>query len=134
MAAKTALSRRTFLRGMGLSGAMVRVGVPALEAMFNPNGTAYAAPNRLGEKAIETRFVFWFNGNGIPAKYWVPRETGPDFQFPPSLKPLAPFRNDIHVITGLDSPAARLPGPGNSHYPSMSALVSGQVFTGRGAG
>src|SRR5579883_2119494 len=134
MAAKTALSRRTFLRGMGLSGAMVRVGVPALEAMFNPNGTAYAAPNRLGEKAIETRFVFWFNGNGIPEKYWVPRETGPDFQFTPCLNPLAPFRNDIHVITGLDSPAARLPGPGNSHYPSMSALVSGQVFTGRGAG
>ena len=34
-----ALSRRTFLRGMGLSGAMIRIGVPALEAMFSPNGT-----------------------------------------------------------------------------------------------
>jgi len=134
MAAATALSRRTFLRGLGVSGAVVRIALPALDAMFNTNGTAYAAANRQASRAIETRFVFWFNGNGIPEKYWIPEETGPDFQFTPCLNPLAPFRKDIHVITGLDSPAARLPGPGNSHYPSMSALVSGQVYTGRGAG
>ena len=83
---------------------------------------------------MEPRFVFWFNGNGIPEKYWIPQETGEDYAFTPCLQPLAAFRNDIHIITGLDSPAARLPGPGNSHYPSMSALLSGQVFTGRGAG
>jgi len=129
-----ALSRRTFLRGMGLSGAMIRIGVPALEAMFNLNGTAYAASGKLATSEIETRFLFWFNGNGIPERYWIPRETGPDFEFTPCLNPLAPFRKDIHIITGLDSPAARLPGPGNSHYPSMSALVSGKVYTGRGAG
>ena len=134
MAANQALSRRTFLRGVGLSGAMIRIGIPALEAMFNANGTAYAAAGRNGERSIESRFVFWFNGNGIPEKYWIPSETGPDFQFTACLHPLAPFRKDIHIITGLDSPAARLPGPGNSHYPSMSALVSGQVYTGRGAG
>jgi hypothetical protein len=134
MPAATAFSRRTLLRGLGLSGAMIRIGLPALDAMFNPNGTAYAAASRQGSRAIETRFVFWFNGNGIPEKYWIPEDTGADFQFTPCLNPLAPFRKDIHVITGLDSPAARLPGPGNSHYPSMSALVSGQVYTGRGAG
>ena len=135
MPVKTALSRRTFLRGAGLSVAMIRIGVPALGAMFNAAGTAYAATaHRSGDRAIESRFVFWFNGNGIPEKYWIPRETGPDFEFTPCLNPLAAFREDIHVITGLDSPAARLPGPGNSHYPSMSALVSGQVYTGRGAG
>jgi hypothetical protein len=132
--AATALSRRTFLRGFGLSGAAIRIGLPALDAMFNANGTAYAGTNPKGSRAIETRFVFWFNGNGIPEKYWIPEETGADFQFTPCLNPLAPFRKDIHIITGLDSPAARLPGPGNSHYPSMSALVSGQVYTGRGAG
>jgi hypothetical protein len=129
------LSRRTFLRGAGAAGAAIRIGLPALDAMFNPSGNAYAAASgKLGESVIEKRFVLWFNGNGIPEKYWIPRETGPDFQFTPCLNPLAPFRRDIHIITGLDSPAARLPGPGNSHYPSMSALVSGQVYTGRGAG
>lgn len=129
----TALSRRSFLRGIGLAGAAVRVGLPALEAMFNSSGTAYAA-GRLAGQAIEPRFVFWFNGNGIPEKYWIPQETGADYAFTPCLQPLAAFRKDIHIITGLDSPAARLPGPGNSHYPSMSALLSGRVFTGRGAG
>src|SRR5436309_8739769 len=127
------LSRRTFLRG-GLAGSIVRIGLPPLAAMFNGNGTAYAAAGKAGSRAIESRFVLWFNGNGIPEKYWIPRETGPDFEFTPCLAPLTPYRDDIHVITGLDSPAARLPGPGNSHYPSMSALVSGQPYTGRGAG
>jgi hypothetical protein len=131
---KKPLSRRTFLSGIGLGGSVVRVGLPALAAMFNASGTAYAAPATNGSRAIETRFVFWFNGNGIPEKYWIPRQTGADFDFTPCLAPLERFRNDIHLVTGLDSPAARLPGPGNSHYPSMSALVSGEVYTGRGAG
>ena len=122
------LSRRKLLRGVGLGGSLIRVGLPPLAAMFNSNGTAY------GKTAPDSRFVFWFNGNGIPEKYWIPQETGENFEFTPCLNPLAPFRKDIHVITGLDSPAARLPGPGNSHYPSMSALVSGMPYTGRGAG
>ncbi|HUG82809.1 MAG TPA: DUF1552 domain-containing protein, partial [Bryobacterales bacterium] len=129
----TALSRRSFLRGIGLTGAAVRIGLPALDAMFNASGSAYAAGRLAGQK-IESRFVFWFNGNGIAEKYWIPQETGPGFAFTPCLQPLAALRDDIHIISGLDSPAARLPGPGNSHYPSMSALLTGQVFTGRGAG
>jgi hypothetical protein len=119
------ITRRTLLRGWG-----VTLGLPPLEAMFNSSGTAYAAT----AKPVEPRFVFWFNGNGIPEKYWIPQGEGADFEFTPCLSPLAPFRKDIHVVSGLDSPAARLPGPGNSHYPSMSALLSGKPYTGRGAG
>lgn len=37
------LSRRKFLKGVSLTGAMVRVGLPPLAAMFNSSGTAYAA-------------------------------------------------------------------------------------------
>jgi hypothetical protein len=130
---KSHLPRRTFLKGIGIGAATIHVGLPALAAMFNSSGTAYAATaNAKGE--VEKRFVFWFNGNGIPEKYWIPRETGADYEFTPCLAPLERLRSDIHVVTGLDSPAARLPGPGNSHYPSMSALVSGEVYTGRGAG
>ena len=135
MSSKSALSRRTFLRGVGLSGAIVRIGLPSLEAMFNSNGTAYAAAKRLGaDDNIESRFVFWFNGNGILERFWIPREVGHDYRMTACLSPLAPFRNDIHVITGLDNPAARMPGPGNDHHRSMSGLVSGTSFTGRGAG
>ncbi len=113
------LSRRTFLGSIGL---------PPLAAMFNSTGTAYAAGT-----PVETRFVLWFNGNGIPEKYWIPAETGASYEITPCLAPLAPFRNDFHVISGLDNPAARLPGPGNDHHRSMSALMTGTQFTGRGA-
>jgi hypothetical protein len=118
-----ALSRRLFLQGIGL---------PPLAAMFNSRGTAYAAT--AGNAERPNRFVLWFNGNGIPEKYWIPVDTGADYILTPCLAPLAPFRNDMHVITGLDNPAARLPGPGNDHHRSMSALMSGSGFTGRGAG
>ena len=123
------LSRRRFLRGLGAAGAAVRVGLPPLEAMFNSTGTAYAAESR-----IPSRFVLWFNGNGIPERYWIPSEAGSGYSLTPCLSPLARFRNRMHVITGLDNPAARKPGPGNDHHRSMSALMSGTAFTGRGAG
>jgi hypothetical protein len=125
-----ALSRRVFLKGVtALSGAPVAIGLPPLAAMFNGTGTAYAAT----PGTAPTRFVLWFNGNGIPEKYWIPVETGSDFTMTPCLSPLAPFRRDIHIVTGLDNPAARLPGPGNDHHRSMSALMTGTQFTGRGA-
>lgn len=131
----TNLSRRTFLRGVGLAGAAVRVGLPALDAMFNPSGTALAAAPRVGgSSAIPNRFVLWFNGNGIIERYWIPRKTGEAFDLPPALRPLAPFQDKVHVISGLDSPSARNPGPGNDHHRSMSSLMTGTSFTGRGAG
>jgi uncharacterized protein DUF1552 len=131
------VSRRTFLKKAGMTGAVTVIGLPPLEAMFNAEGTAYAAESAVGkvvEAPVESRFVFWFNGNGIPERYWIPTETGPDYTLTPCLSPLAPFRNDFHVLSGLDNAAARKPGPGNGHHNSMSALVSGCQFTGRGAG
>ena len=130
MPAGIRVSRRKMLKGIATA-----VALPPLEAMFDPNGVAYAASSRTGMAVKpETRFVLWFNGNGVVEKYWIPTATGADFELTPCLAPLAPFRNDIHVITGLDNPAARMPGPGNDHHRSMSALVSGTSFTGRGAG
>jgi hypothetical protein len=117
-----------------LKGIATAVALPPLDAMFDPNGAAYAANRTTASVKPETRFVMWFNGNGVVEKYWIPAATGPDFEITPCLAPLAPFRQDIHVITGLDNPAARMPGPGNDHHRSMSALVSGTSFTGRGAG
>ena len=131
------ISRRKLLRGLTLSGG-AWVGLPPLVAMFNSAGTAYAAApgpaGKVAEAPIESRFVLWFNGNGIPERYWIPAETGANYSLTPCLAPLAPFRNDIHIITGLDNFAAGLPGPGNGHHNSMSGLMSCTRFTGRGAG
>src|SRR5262245_59459507 len=110
------VSRREFLKGISAAG-VVALPLPPLEAMFDTRGAAYAADGA----PIESRFVLWFNGNGIPEKYWIPTTTGADYTLTPCLAPLAPFRKDAHVITGLDNAAAQLPGPGNGHHKSMSA-------------
>jgi len=112
--------------------------LPPLAAMFNSTGSAYAAERtvagKVAEAPIESRFVLWFNGNGIPERYWIPAETGANYRMTPCLSPLAPYRNDIHIITGLDNFAAGMPGPGNGHHNSMSGLMTCTRFTGRGAG
>src|SRR6266704_1124540 len=115
------LSRRRLLKG-----AAIAIGLPPLEAMFDSKGIAYAATSSAGRvvpaATPQTRFVLWFN------------ENGPDYLLAPCLTPLAPFRNDVHIITGLDNQSARMPGPGNDHHRSMSSLVSRTSFTGRGVG
>jgi hypothetical protein len=128
------LSRRRFLRGISLTGAAVRVGLPPLAAMFNSNGTAYAAAAKNPALApIETRFLVWFNGNGIPERYWIPAETGPDYELTPCLAPLKSVREYVHVISGIDNVAARLNGQGNGHFTALCGLTTGTSFTGRGA-
>lgn len=119
------MSRRALLKGITAAGAQITVGLPPLVSMFNSHGTAYAA-----EKPIETRFVLWFNGNGIPERYWIPSEEGHDYRMTPCLSPLASYRNDFHVLSGVDNAAAG--GMGNGHTNSMSGLMTGTQFTGRG--
>jgi len=100
--------------------------------MFNSVGSAYAAvpPADGAEKAIEERFVLWFNGNGIPERYWIPSEEGSDYRITPCLAPLAAYRKEVHVLSGVDNAAAG--GRGNGHTNSMSGLMTGTDFTGRG--
>ena len=81
IATRVRLSRRSLLKGLTASGAQIVIGLPPLVSMFNSLGTAYAAepPAKTLEKAIESRFVLWFNGNGIPERYWIPAETGANY-------------------------------------------------------
>ena len=130
-------SRRTLLKGLTAAGARIAIGLPPLASMFNSIGTAYAAtPDTaisgatIPEKTIESRFVLWFNGNGIPERYWIPSEEGCDYELTPCLAPLASWRKDVHVLSGIDNAASS--GKGNGHTNSMSGLMTGMDFTGRG--
>src|ERR1035438_8737439 len=98
---RATVSRRKLLKGFTLTGG-AWIGLPPLVSMFNSTGTAYAAERaatgKVAEAPIENRFVLWFNGNGIPERYWIPAETGSGYSLTPCLAPLAPFRDDIHPL------------------------------------
>ena len=119
------ISRRSLLKGLTASGTPIVVGLPPLVSMFNSVGTAYAAPADRAKREIESRFVLWFNGNGIPERYWIPSEQGTALSLTPCLSPLAPFRKDIHVLSGVDNASAS--GMGNGHTNSMSGLMTGTI-------
>ena len=83
---KTALNRRTFLKGM-LAGAAVSIGLPPLEAFMNANGTAYASGD-----GFPKRFGLFYWGNGVHPELWIPSDTGPNWTLSQQLTPFATCR------------------------------------------
>jgi hypothetical protein len=97
---KTAVPRRTVLRGLGTALALPLLDsmVPALSALQN---TA-ARPVR--------RFGVVYTPNGMMMPSWTPATDGVDFDFSPTLKPMEPFRDRVIVMSGLSSkPPANSP-------------------------
>ena len=87
---KKHLSRRTLLKGMG-----VTLALPMLDAMTPALATA-------AEKVkAPTRLVFGYVPNGIEMKAWTPKGVGKDFEFTRILKPLQSLREEMLVLTGL---------------------------------
>ena len=128
------IDRRRFLKGVSATGALIRIGLPPLAAMFNFNGTAFASEtNKRSGAPVDPRFVVWFNGNGIPERYWIPEATGAGYDLSPCLAPMLPVKDYVHVISGIDNVAARLNGQGNGHFTAMCGLMTGTAYTGRGA-
>ena len=93
---RTALPRRTVLRGLGASLAL-----PFLDAMV-PAGTVLAqTPAR---PTPRLGFVYMPNGvarNFTGINYWTPAGEGTAFELSPILSPLAPFRDRMVVVSGL---------------------------------
>ncbi len=88
---KKHLSRRTVLRGLGVS-----VSLPLLDAMV-PAGTALAAT----AARPTPRMGFVYFPHGAIMKAWSPTETGRDYTMSPILKPLEPFRDHMTIVSGL---------------------------------
>ena len=93
---KKHLSRRTLLRGMGVTVALPLLDsmIPAQTALKN---TAASPTPRLG---------FVYVPHGAIMDRWTPAKEGSGFEFTPILKPLEPFRDRINIISGLGHKAA----------------------------
>lgn len=92
---RIALPRRTFLRGVGATLALPLLDamVPALSALSK---TAAAAPVRLG---------FVFVPNGLILREFLPQSAGRGFDIPRILAPIAPYQDQLTIVSGLANAA-----------------------------
>ena len=113
MISKKAIPRRTMLRGMGamLSLPLLDSMVPALSALANTPGKPV---NRIG--------VFYVP-NGMIMKNYLPSAVGRNFELTPTLSSLSPFRDDILVISGLNSLPTR-ERPGGAHAKASTRFLT----------
>jgi hypothetical protein len=100
---KKALSRRTVLRGIGATLAL-----PLLDSMV-PAFTAVAKTAGLPTNRFGTMYV----PNGMIMQQWSPIGEGTNFEFNSTMLPLAPFKNQLTVVSGLNcNPPAGTNGNG----------------------
>ncbi len=106
---KKSLARRTFLRGLGTTLALpfLDAMVPALKA-----GTT-------AKPAVRTAFVYV--PNGIIMKDWTPAAEGTGWEFMNSMKALAPYREDMLVLSGLAQVNGRALGDGAGDHARAGA-------------
>ncbi len=110
----TRLSRRTVIRGLGVSLAL-----PWLEA----TGTTVRAAEVV---AAPTRMAFIFVPNGVNLPKWTPTSEGYGYQLPYTLEPLAAVQDDLLVLSGLTHDKGRANGDGaGDHARSASVFLTG---------
>ena len=85
------LPRRTVLRGLGAT-----LSLPILDAML----PAWSRQARAAGKPAH-RFQAFYVPNGMAMEYWTPKGTGSSFELAPIMEPLAPFRDQMLVLSGI---------------------------------
>src|SRR5436189_1502773 len=110
------LSRRTFLRGAG-----VALGLPLLEAML-PLRTGAPLFAAGGQETAPVRAAYLYFPNGAWMDAWIPCDVGADYELPFSLTPLAPIKDSVLVLSGLDKPFSR---SGDGHYAKTANFLTG---------
>ena len=101
------LPRRTVLRGLGATMAL-----PFLDAMLP------AFSLRAAAKPVH-RFQAFYVPNGMAMEYWTPKGEGRAFELSPILEPLAAYRDQLIVLSGIKA---------NWNY--IHAGASGSFLTG----
>jgi hypothetical protein len=116
-----AITRRTMLRGLGVTMAL-----PWLESLpvWGRESTASTPPRR---------FAALFMGNGISPNHWWAKGSGAEMELSKSLEPLKELRPRLNVISGLFNKAATGVGihPGQTgNILSGASLQKGAVLRG----
>src|SRR5215470_11378577 len=112
---KKHLSRRTFIRGAG-----VTLALPFLESMV-PAQT----PLRSTAAAAITRLGCFYVPHGATMYKWTPTKEGKDFDFSESLSALEKYRNHVSVISNLCHQAATGADAGAEHARSAAIFLTG---------
>jgi hypothetical protein len=119
------ISRRTVLRGMG-----VTVALPFLEAMV-PARTALAQAVGPRTRFVAIEMVHGAAGStafGLKKNMWSPAAAGREFDLSPtSLSPLEPFRDYLTIISNTDvknAEACTAPEIGGDHFRSSAVFLT----------
>jgi len=111
------LSRRTLLRGIGTA-----VALPFLDAM---RPAFSAAPSRLAGKA-PVRLALSYVPNGIIMEDWTPVAEGTLGQLPSVLEPIAKYKDDVMLLSGLTHNNGRALGDGpGDHARAAASFLTG---------
>jgi hypothetical protein len=111
------LSRRTLLRGMGVS-----VALPLLDSMV-PAQTPLAKTAATSKSRLSCIYV----PHGATMDKWTPAADGKGFAFTEILSPLEKFRDRVSIVSNLAHPAAGGVGSdaGADHARSAAVFLSG---------
>jgi hypothetical protein len=110
---KKALPRRTVLRGIGATLAL-----PLLDGMV----PALTAWQKTAARPIN-RFGVMYVVNGMIMEKWTPATEGAAFELSPTLGALAPFREQLVVLSGLS--CTPTPGrPGGAHAKASTRFLT----------
>jgi hypothetical protein len=107
---KKNISRRTVLRGVGTALAL-----PFLDAMVP---ALSAAPRPI------SRFGAVYVPNGIMMENWTPAAEGASFELTPILKPLEAYRNQMLVVSGLNSVPPKTSSGGAVHARASTRFLT----------
>jgi hypothetical protein len=113
----TPISRRTLLKGMGVTMAL-----PLLEAMTPLR--LFGSPSATTKAPL--RFAALYMANGALMQDWTPKGTGRDFELSKSLSPLAGFKDDLLVLTNLWNAATNT---GDGHYVKTGGWLTSTTIT-----
>lgn len=117
MVLRKQLSRRAVLRGTGAI-----VALPLLEAMV----PAFASLRPQAASPVR-RLGIHYAPNGMMMQDWTPAGEGTAFEFSPILEPLAPYRDRVLVLSGLNNRHGwAQPGEGTGdHARAPSSFLTG---------